>query len=148
MNSIIEEINSKQILCSMNLTKSIVKAKNKYNKIKDPSLAELYKFVFNKNIENAHNSNYDVINLHSSIKQLYNTNILKFNIQFIYISDRNIQQIQPSSVEQNEEISTKITLNLNNLKVDELRKKCKEHGIQKYSKMNKSELINVLELIK
>lgn len=86
MNSIIDEINSKQILCTMNLTKSIVKAKNKYNKIKEPSLAELYKFVFNKNIENSHNSNYDVINLHSSIKQLYDTNILKFNTHFEYIS--------------------------------------------------------------
>ena len=82
LSSIIEEINSKQVLCTMNLTKSIVKAKNKYNKIKDPSLSELYKFVFNKNIENAHNSNYDVINLHSSIKQLYDTNVLKFNLQF------------------------------------------------------------------
>lgn len=155
MNSIIDEINSKQILCTMNLTKSIVKAKNKYNKIKEPSLAELYKFVFNKNIENSHNSNYDVINLHSSIKQLYDTNILKFNTQFIYVSNQIIenilqieQEIPTSLVEQNKEISTKITLNLNNLKVNELRQKCKEYGILKYSKMNKSELINALELIK
>lgn len=87
MNSIIEEINSKQILCTMNLTKPIVKAKNQYNKLKEPSLAELYKFVFNKNIENAHNSNYDVINLHSSIKQLYDTRKLKFN-NFIYTPNR------------------------------------------------------------
>jgi ParB/RepB/Spo0J family partition protein len=86
LNSIIEEINSKHVVCTMKSTKSIVNAKNKYNKIKDPSLAELYKFTFNKNIENAHNSNYDVINLHSSIKQLYDTNILKFNTYFEYIS--------------------------------------------------------------
>lgn len=155
MNTIIDEINSKQILCTMNLTKSIVKAKNKYNKIKDPSLAELYKFVFNKNIENVHNSNYDVINLHSSIKQLYDTNILKFNTQFIYVSNQIIenilqieQEIPTPLVEQNKEISTKIILNLNNLKVNELKQKCKEYGILKYSKMNKSELINALELIK
>ena len=129
LNSIIEEINSKQVLCTMNLTKSIVKAKDKYNKIKYPSLSELYKFVFNKNIENAHNSNYDVINLHSSIKQLYNKNVLKFNSQFTYVP-----QIQTTS-------------NLNNFKVIELRQKCKKYGICKYSKMNKSELINALELI-
>jgi DNA polymerase III epsilon subunit-like protein len=84
LNSIIEEINSKQVLCTMKSTKSIVNAKNKYNKIKDPSLAELYKFVFNKNIENAHNSNYDVINLHNSIKQLYDTNVWNFDRQFTY----------------------------------------------------------------
>ena len=39
------------------------------------------------------------------------------------------------------------TSNLNNLKVIELRQKCKECGICKYSKMNKSELVNALELI-
>jgi DNA polymerase-3 subunit alpha len=155
LNSIIEEINSKQVLCTMNLTKSIVKATNKYNKIKYPSLSELYKFVFNKNIENAHNSNYDVINLHSSIKQLYNTNVLKFNSQFTYVPIQiveNIPQIQTTSipvVEQPEKKcpQTTSTLNLNNLKVIELRQKCKECGICKYSKMNKSELINALELI-
>ena len=50
--------------------KNIVKATNKYG-IKFPSLAELYKFVFKKNIENAHNSKYDVINLYDAIKILY-----------------------------------------------------------------------------
>ena len=153
LNSIIEEINSKKVLCTMNLTKSIVKATNKYNKIKYPSLSELYKFVFNKNIENAHNSNYDVINLHSSIKQLYNTNVLKFNSQFTYVPIQfveNIPQIQTASipvVEQPEKKCAQTTSNLNNLKVLELRQKCKECGICKYSKMNKSELINALELI-
>ena len=48
----------------------MVKAKNKYGKIKYPSLAELYKFVCNKDIENAHNSKYDVINLHEICKNL------------------------------------------------------------------------------
>lgn len=150
LNSIIEEINSKKVLCTMNLTKSIVKATNKYNKIKYPSLSELYKFVFNKNIENAHNSNYDVINLHSSIKQLYNTNVLKFNSPFTYVPIQiveNIPQIQTTSVEQPKKKCAQTTSNLNNLKVIELRQKCKECGICKYSKMNKSELVNALELI-
>ena len=49
-----------------------MKAKNKYNRIKDPSLKELYKFAFNKELENAHNSKYDVINLHAAIKKITN----------------------------------------------------------------------------
>ena len=70
LNSIIEELDSKKILCTMKHTKSMVKAKNKYGKIKYPSLAELYKFACNKDIENAHNSKYDVINLHEICKNL------------------------------------------------------------------------------
>ena len=73
MNSIISELNSKKMICTMRNTKNIVKAINKYG-IKDPSLKELYYYVFNKEIENAHNSKYDVINLHLSIKNLYDNN--------------------------------------------------------------------------
>lgn len=51
------------------------------------------------------------------------------------------------AVEQPENKCSQTTSNLNNLKVVELRQKCKEFGICKYSKMNKSELINALELI-
>jgi DNA polymerase III epsilon subunit-like protein len=74
LHSIIMELKTKKIICTMKNTKQIVKAKNKYG-IKDPSLAELYKFVIKENIENAHNSKYDVINLHKVIKSLYDTNL-------------------------------------------------------------------------
>jgi DNA polymerase III epsilon subunit-like protein len=77
--SIIDEINSKHIFCTMKHTKMIVKARNKKQFIKYPSLAELYSYVFNKNIENAHNSKYDVINLHSIVKNMYDTKQLIFN---------------------------------------------------------------------
>jgi len=77
LHSAIIELKTKKIICSMKNTKQIVKAKNKYGIIKDPSLAELYKFVINENIENAHNSKYDVINLHKIIKSLYDTNLFQ-----------------------------------------------------------------------
>jgi len=80
MHSIISEIKSKGMICSMKDTKNIVKSTNNYG-IKDPSLKELYYFVFQKDMENAHNSKYDVINLHLSIKNLFDNNKLnyKFN---------------------------------------------------------------------
>jgi DNA polymerase III epsilon subunit-like protein len=83
MNSLIQEINSKQILCTMKETKKIVRAKNKYDRVKDPSLAELYKFAVGKDIENAHNSNYDVINLHLAIKNLCTTGALNIPCKYV-----------------------------------------------------------------
>jgi len=76
--SIIDELDTKQILCTMKHTKHIVKALNKIGNIKYPSLAELYYFVFNENIENAHNSKYDVINLHNIVKNMYDSKQLNF----------------------------------------------------------------------
>lgn len=69
---IIIELEKKIEICTMKTFKYIVKAKNKYNKIKDPSLKELYKLAFNCDMENAHNSKYDVINLHNAIKTITN----------------------------------------------------------------------------
>lgn len=37
-------------------------------------------FCFNKDIENAHNSKYDVINMHSVIKKMYDDNVLNYEI--------------------------------------------------------------------
>lgn len=77
--SIIEELNKKQIFCTMKKTMMIVKSRFKNGGIKSPSLAELYMFVFNKNIENAHNSKYDVINLHDIVKNMYDSKQLSFD---------------------------------------------------------------------
>lgn len=82
--SIIDEIDSKHILCTMKHTKMIVKAQYKNGGIKYPSLAELYSYVFNKNIENAHNSKYDVINLHNIVKNMYESKELIFNDNIVY----------------------------------------------------------------
>jgi DNA polymerase-3 subunit alpha len=83
--SIIDEINTKCILCTMKQTKMIVKAQYRNGGIKYPSLAELYSYVFNKNIENAHNSKYDVINLHSIVKNMYDTKQLNFNDNMLLV---------------------------------------------------------------
>ena len=77
---IIEEINKKKLLCTMRHTKNIIKIINKFGKYKYPSLKELYRYCFNKEIENAHNSKYDVINLYDSIKKLYDDGILYYNL--------------------------------------------------------------------
>ena len=81
---IIEEFEKKEILCSMTMTKNIVNAKNKFNKPKMPSLNDLYKYIFNDNLNNAHNAKYDVINLHLPIKKLYDDHKLFNDIIFIY----------------------------------------------------------------
>ena len=81
--TIIDELKTKKMLCSMKHTKTLVKARNSYG-IKDPSLAELYKFVVKKDIENAHNSKYDTINLHTIIKTLYDNQKLNYKETLIY----------------------------------------------------------------
>lgn len=77
---IIDEIDKKIPLCTMRHTKNIIKIINKFGKYKFPSLKELYRFCFDKEIEHAHNSKYDVINLYDSIKKLYDTNRLCYNL--------------------------------------------------------------------
>jgi hypothetical protein len=67
-----------QLFCTMKHCKKIVNIKNNY---KGLSLAELYNFAFNVNIENAHNSYYDVINLHKIIVYLSSNNKLDYNIK-------------------------------------------------------------------
>jgi len=79
--SLITEINKKQLFCTMKHCKKMVNIKNNYKGLKDPSLAELYNYAFNVNIENAHNSYYDVINLHKIIVYLSSNNKLDYNIK-------------------------------------------------------------------
>lgn len=84
LHSIIEELNKKQILCTMKKTMMIVKSRFKNGGIKYPSLAELYMYVFKKNIENAHNSKYDVINLHNIVKNMYDSKEIILNNNIVY----------------------------------------------------------------
>lgn len=80
LNHILEEIDKKTLLCTMRHTKNIVKIYNKYGKYKYPSMKELYTFCFGRDIENAHNSKYDVINLHAIIKCMYDNGILYYDL--------------------------------------------------------------------
>lgn len=67
----IDYLNKKvAVKCSMSETKNLVKSLNKYGKLKDPSLKELYHFATGKEIQNQHNALYDVINLHEALKKL------------------------------------------------------------------------------
>lgn len=73
--SLINEIESKKLFCTMQFSKPIVAIRNKYG-FKYPSLAELYMHVFETQMQNAHNSLYDVINLHKIVKKLYEDGVL------------------------------------------------------------------------
>ena len=75
---IIIELDNKIEICTMKTFKYVVKAKNKFNKIKDPSLKELYEYALKSEMENAHNSKYDVINLHKAVKNITNGKLENF----------------------------------------------------------------------
>lgn len=77
---IMKELNKKILMCTMKHCKNIVKIVNSYGKYKFPSLKEIYKFVFDRDMNNAHNSKYDVINLHAVIKKMNDDNILHYKL--------------------------------------------------------------------
>ena len=77
---IIDEIDKKTLLCTMKHMKPILKIINQYGNYKNPSLNEIYKFNFNKDVENAHNSLYDVLNLHKVVEHMYKNKTLKYDI--------------------------------------------------------------------
>ena len=81
LHYIIDEIDKKTLLCTMKHMKPILKIINQYGNYKNPSLNEIYKFNFNKDVENAHNSLYDVSNLHKVVRHMYENNTLNYEIK-------------------------------------------------------------------
>ena len=70
--TIIEKLDTKQVLCTMRHTKYLVNARFRSGSgVKDPNLKELYRFATGKEIEHQHNSQYDTLNLWVIIKTLY-----------------------------------------------------------------------------
>ena len=67
---LIDLIHTKIIICTMRETTNMVNIRTKYGP-KWPTLAELYYYLFRAPLENAHNSKYDVINLHKIVQKLY-----------------------------------------------------------------------------
>ncbi len=67
---IVDLIHTKIIICTMRETTNMVNIQTKYGP-KWPTLAELYYHLFKTPLENAHNSKYDVINLHKIVQNLY-----------------------------------------------------------------------------
>lgn len=80
LNYIIDEIDKKTLLCTMKHMKPILKIINPYGNYKNPSLNEIYKYNFNKDVENAHNSLYDVYNLHKVVEHMYKNKTLNYEI--------------------------------------------------------------------
>jgi DNA polymerase-3 subunit epsilon len=80
LNYIIEELDKKTLLCTMKHMKPILKIINPYGNYKNPSLNEIYKYNFNKDVENAHNSLYDVYNLHKVVEHMYKNKTLNYEI--------------------------------------------------------------------
>ena len=124
LNDIIYEIEKKIMFCTMNNTKSIVNIWNKYG-LKDPSLAELYKCATGKILSNAHNSEYDVLNMYASIVSLLDEHKLTFPLNKVTLP--------------------KPYYTLSKLSVKELQKMCKDYGMVKYSHLVKHKLVERLE---
>jgi len=78
---IIDELDKKTLLCTMKHMKPILKIINPYGNYKNPSLNEIYKFNFKTDVENAHNSLYDIKNLHKVVEHMYKNNTLNYKIK-------------------------------------------------------------------
>ena len=65
---IIREIDNKKIIDTMAKSKNIVKS---------PKLGNVFKMLFNKEIENAHNSKYDVINTAKVVEEMVKREIIR-----------------------------------------------------------------------
>ena len=87
LHYITDEIDKKTLLCTMKHMKPILKIINPYGNYKNPSLNEIYKYNFNKDVENAHNSLYDVYNLHQVVEHMYKNKTLNYEINNIINSD-------------------------------------------------------------
>ena len=80
LHYIIDELDKKILLCTMKHMKPILKIINPYGNYKNPSLNEIYKYNFNTDVENAHNSLYDVYNLHKVVEHMYKNKTLNYKI--------------------------------------------------------------------
>lgn len=69
-HELLSTMNWDKFVCTMKLTKRIVKAKNKMGKLKNPTLNELYEHTFWTTMDHAHNSLYDTRNLHTVMAEL------------------------------------------------------------------------------
>lgn len=74
---VLEEMGHKRVVCTMKMCKSVVNATNVYHRLKYPTLRELYEFSTKKCMEKAHDSNYDVINMHEAVKSLVDQNLIQ-----------------------------------------------------------------------
>lgn len=74
------ELCSKTVICTMKSCKAVVNALNVYNRQKYPTLKELYEFAVEKTMLKAHDSKYDVINMHEAVKALFDRHLFSFSV--------------------------------------------------------------------
>ena len=67
---ILYELQAKTVVCTMLLLTPYVGATNRWGQQKWPTLAELYLYAMKTPLTNAHNSRYDVLNLHAALTAL------------------------------------------------------------------------------
>ena len=111
-----DELLSKHIVCTMKSTKRFEMCDNN----KCPKLAELFQYTTKNDIEYAHNSKYDVINLHWILK----------------------------SIAQSPELINKLNPTIFNPRTasrDSIINECRRLGIRGYSALNKSQLVDLYE---
>jgi DNA polymerase-3 subunit alpha len=71
ISDVLDHVEHMEPICSMKKTKRLVGALNSKKNVKNPSLAELYKFSTGKEISNQHNAEFDVVNLHEAVSSLH-----------------------------------------------------------------------------
>lgn len=77
MNSALDELCTKRVVCTMKASKTVVNAMNAYNRLKFPTLRELYEFATKKHLQSAHDSRHDVLNMHEAVKLLVDKRMMK-----------------------------------------------------------------------
>lgn len=76
---LLEALCMKHVVCTMKACKSVVNALNVYNRQKNPTLRELYEFAMEQKMEKAHDSKYDVINMHAAVKSLFDRHLFELS---------------------------------------------------------------------
>lgn len=69
-HELVQQLESKEVVCTMKACKVVVNALNIYHRQKYPSLKELYEFATGKVMERAHDAKFDVMNMHEAVKAL------------------------------------------------------------------------------
>lgn len=74
---VLEELSRKRVVCTMKLCKEVVNAKNVYQRLKYPTLKELYEFATHKQMKGAHDAKHDVVNMHEAVKSLLDRELIE-----------------------------------------------------------------------
>ena len=90
----IRQILEKRIICTMQLTRQLVSARDATGCLKSPKLSELFYRLFECAMEGAHDARQDVMNLCSIVARLYDMQILLLPRERLQRSCRSIAGIE------------------------------------------------------